>query len=409
MSDILTKNVDMYVDKKDKIVLHDKQIDDNKVLSEKNKNRLDAIDISIAGLQSSTAFLNSQLNALKTSSAASSSALKASSDTQAKRLICHDEIVYMLTSGVIETHSRSPYDDEYDTEIIAGTAGKDTNNREYTPVTVKVYKKGDTAFYSRQRNIYKIAIYKGGSSAPTEIGIVLEPTKYKMMDIYPTSGPQTTKYNTMLEPPDKFNTKKLTTMYQMFYDCEKMTKTDVSNFNTSNVTDMSEIFNYCPLLTTIDVSKWDTSKVTNMSYMFRECNSLTTLDVSNFNTSNVTNMSFMFRECNSLTTLDVSKWDTSKVTDMYGMFNGCNKLITLDVSKWNTSNVANIGRYFFSRSYSSSVLYNSIFEDCSSLTTLDVSKWNTSKIKNMNAVFSGCSSLTTLDVSKWDISNVIDM
>ena len=117
MSDILTKNVDMYVDKKDKIVLHDKQIDDNKVLSEKNKNRLDAIDISIAGLQSSTAFLNSQLNALKTSSAASSSALKASSDTQAKRLICHDEIVYMLTSGVIETHSRSPYDDEYDTEI----------------------------------------------------------------------------------------------------------------------------------------------------------------------------------------------------------------------------------------------------------------------------------------------------
>ena len=37
--------------------------------------------------------------------------------------------------------------------------------------------------------------------------------------------------------------------------------------------------------------KWDTKNVTNMSCMFYDCNSLTNIDLSNFNTSNVTYMS----------------------------------------------------------------------------------------------------------------------
>ena len=37
-----------------------------------------------------------------------------------------------------------------------------------------------------------------------------------------------------------------------------------------------------------------------MSYMFYNCNSLTKLDLSNFNAQNVINISFIFADCYSL-------------------------------------------------------------------------------------------------------------
>ena len=242
-----------------------------------------------------------------------------------KRNICNDEFIKMLSSGNIYEHTKELYDDKYDTEVITEEQDIDDNGRSFIPVTIKVYKKGDKVAYTRKENVYPVTIFDNDE----KVGIILKNDKYKMMDIYPISGPQTTKYNTMLEPPDKFNTKKLTTMEQMFYGCEKMTTLDVSNFNTSNVTNMNGMFYSCKSLTSLDVSKFNTSNVTNMRRMFNNCNKLTTLDLSNFNTSNVTNMSLMFYNCNSLTSLDVSKFDTSNVTNMNSMFNDCINLTTI--------------------------------------------------------------------------------
>ena len=71
-----------------------------------------------------------------------------------------------------------------------------------------------------------------------------------------------------------------------------------------------------------DFRCFNTKSVTNMSYMFFNCTSLTELDLSKFDTKNVTNMSNMFYLCSSLTKLDLSKFDTTKVTDMADMFTG---------------------------------------------------------------------------------------
>ena len=237
-----------------------------------------------------------------------------------KRNICNDEFIKMLSSGNIYEHTKEPYDDKYDTEVITEEQDIDDNGRSFIPVTIKVYKKGDKVAYTRKENVYPVTIF----DTDEKVGIILKNDKYKMMDIYPTSGPQTTKYNTMLEPPDKFNTKKLTTMEQMFYRCEKMAKADVSNFNTSKVTNMSYMFNGCNKLTTLDLSNFNTSKVKNMSNVFYNCSGLTTVDLTSFDTSQVTNMGNMFYNCPLLG--NIPKLNASKVTIISSFADYCKSL-----------------------------------------------------------------------------------
>jgi len=299
-----------------------------------------------------------------------------------KRNICNEEFLKMISSGNIYEHEKEDYDDKYETEVVVGTSSVDENNCMYTPVTIKVYKKGDTTPYETTQNIYKIPKVRNK--------ILLTNDYYTMRQVYPET------YATMTKLPDGvgiFNTKYLTTMENMF-EGWKGTSIDLSDLDTRNITNMRCMFGNCESLTTLNISNFNTSNVIDMKAMFSLCSSLTTLDVSKWNTSNVTNMSDMFEYCSSLTTLDVSKWNTSNVTDMSNMFYNCNSLTTIYVSKWDTSKVTDM---------------SSMFESCSSLTTIYVSKWDTSKVTDMRWMFESCSSLTTLDVSKWDTSNVTDM
>ena len=176
-----------------------------------------------------------------------------------KRNICNEEFIKMLNSGNICEHDRESYDDKYDTEVIAGEEKQDENLRLYIPVTIKVYNKqeSNSNVYKSTQNIYKIPIIRNR--------IMLTDNNYKMSDVYPNN------YNTMLEPANELNTRKLTTTRSMFYNCSKMKKLNTSNFNTSNVTNMSDMFTNCRSLTTLDVSKFDTSNVTDMSGMFSFC------------------------------------------------------------------------------------------------------------------------------------------
>ena len=120
------------------------------------------------------------------------------------------------------------------------------------------------------------------------------------------------------------NTKEVTDMADMFYECRDLSSLDVSGFNTGKVTDMSGMFYECISLKLLDVAKFNTANVKSMSNMFYRCNNLDLLNVTNFNTANVTNMQGMFYSCPALTTIYASdKFVTGQVTDGSNMFSNC--------------------------------------------------------------------------------------
>ena len=190
------------------------------------------------------------------------------------------------------------------------------------------------------------------------------------------------------------NTKKVTDMSLMFFNCSSLTSLDVTHFNTANVTNMQNMFSNCSSLTSLDVTHFNTANVTDMQYMFSNCSSLTSLDVTHFNTANVTNMQNMFSNCSSLTSLDVTNFNTANVTDMRLMFYSCSSLTSLDVTNFNTANVTDMRLMFYS---------------CSSLTSLDVTNFNTANVTDMSSMFEGCSALLSLDVTNFNTANVTKM
>ena len=216
------------------------------------------------------------------------------------------------------------------------------------------------------------------------------------------------------------NTKNVTDMRYMFFNCSSLTSLDVTHFNTANVTDMSHMFFYCSSLTLLDVTHFNTAKVKDMTCMFRGCSSLTSLDVTKFNTVNVTNMSYMFTGCSALLSLDVTNFNTANVTNMSSMFDNCSSLTSLDVTHFNTANVTNMSYMFTGCSallsldvtnFNTANVTNmsSMFDNCSSLTSLDVTHFNTANVTNMSYMFTGCSALLSLDVTNFNTANVTNM
>ena len=134
-------------------------------------------------------------------------------------------------------------------------------------------------------------------------------------------------------PP--LDTSEVTTMSNMFSNCQNLTSLDSSTWDTSKVTTMNYMFTNCRNLSEIKgIESWDTSKVTTMGNMFESCQNLTSLDSSNWDTSKVTTMSYMFSNCHNLSEIKgIESWDTSKVTTMDYMFNNCKKLSTLSTIK----------------------------------------------------------------------------
>ena len=193
-----------------------------------------------------------------------------------------------------------------------------------------------------------------------------------------------------IKAPSAF-TSRMTSMEQMFYNCEQITSLDLSSFDTSNVKTMRSMFNNCNNLTSLNISSFNTSKVESMPGMFFKCEDLIFLDLGNFDTSNVRDMTEMFFYCSGLTSLNLNNFNTSNVMEMPSMFAYCSGLTYLDLSSFNTSNVMKM---------------TSMFRDCSSLTSLDVSSFDTSNVTYMSEMFRNCNSLTSLNLSNFDTSNI---
>ncbi len=190
---------------------------------------------------------------------------------------------------------------------------------------------------------------------------------------------------------ENLNTKYVTTMRGMFYDCTSITSLDLSSFDTSNVVNMYGMFWGAEKLTTLNISGFNTSNVTDMAGMFAECYALTALDLSSFDTSNTTTMEQMFQYCRKLTTLDLSSFDTSNVTNMRGMFDSCDSLESVTMSNFDTSNVITMRGMFYA---------------CWVLESLDLSSFNTHKVESMYYMFGNCYKLKAIYVGEnWTTQN----
>ena len=131
------------------------------------------------------------------------------------------------------------------------------------------------------------------------------------------------------------NTKYVTDMSYMFYNCSELTSLNLSGWNTSKVKNLKQMFYGCKKLTSVNLGQWDTSKVEDMSGMFYQCSALTnTYDISGFtkfNTAKVKTMQSMFRDCTSLTECHMSNFTCENLTSVNSMFSGCKNLKSVDL------------------------------------------------------------------------------
>ena len=91
-----------------------------------------------------------------------------------------------------------------------------------------------------------------------------------------------------------FDTRYVTSIYNMFCHDYMLTSVDMSNFNTSSMNDMVDVFWYCESITSLDLSNFDTSKVTRMEGIFDNCKNLSYIDISSFNMTKVKDTKSMF-------------------------------------------------------------------------------------------------------------------
>lgn len=102
----------------------------------------------------------------------------------------------------------------------------------------------------------------------------------------------------------------------------------MENLNTSEVTTMQSMFDSSNIGPgDVDFSLFDTRKVTNMMSMFFNCTNIYSLDLSTFDTQNVTRTGSMFNNCKNLETIYVDDtWTMDKVSGSFMMFDGCTNL-----------------------------------------------------------------------------------
>lgn len=134
-------------------------------------------------------------------------------------------------------------------------------------------------------------------------------------------------YLTKIEGIENLNTKEVTDMSHMFYECTILPEIDLTHFNTAKVQDMSYMFNGCTKLTSLDFSSFNTENVTTSEGMFYQCQNLTTLDLRNFNPKSLTNTIGMFASCESLQSIYACDWSSTSITESYYMFSGCKNLV----------------------------------------------------------------------------------
>ena len=129
-----------------------------------------------------------------------------------------------------------------------------------------------------------------------------------------------------IENIKNLHTENVTSLRNMFYNCNSLNNLDLSYFDTSNVLSMFRTFCHCDSLDNINLSNWDTSNTTTMYGMFQLSPNLLRINLDNFNTKKVSSMNAMFYGCTSLESLDISCFNIQSLSDTRYMFRYCSNL-----------------------------------------------------------------------------------
>ena len=184
--------------------------------------------------------------------------------------------------------------------------------------------------------------------------------------------------------PDLTN---VTSLFELFFDCEGLTSLDLNTWDTSTITSLGECFQDCSNLTSLNINNWDVSNVTDMSELVENCSSLVSLDLSNWQTTSLVSLAESFQSVGTQN-LNLANWDLSNVTTLSRTFRGVYG--NVDLSNWDTSNVSDMNFVF----------NNSNINSYDFIPNLD-----TSNATTMLQMFSGSSNFDQ-SLASWDISNV---
>ena len=148
--------------------------------------------------------------------------------------------------------------------------------------------------------------------------------------------------------PSSFSKNNLKNICYLFAKCYKLTKADLSNLMTENVKDMSFMFDDCVNLETllINPDKFKTKKVTIMCNMFENCKKLKSIDLTSFDAGNVSFANSMFNECHQLEEIDLSKMKISEKANISHMFNKCENLKKINLSSFSITNKNTMNNMF---------------------------------------------------------------
>ena len=213
---------------------------------------------------------------------------------------------------------------------------------------------------------------------------------------------------------DNSNVLDMSYMFWGYYEMDGITPVpqetlDLTKFNTSKVKTMKDMF-YNSGVSTLDLSNFDTSEVTDMSNMFVNMYNIEELDVSNFNTTNLQYAVSMFQG-NRAKKIDLHGWQNNNLKDIRSMFS-LSGAKEIDLTNFRTPKVENMGFLFKDAANLERLNLTSFdtrFSNAINLKSLDVSSFNTEKVQDMGYMFSGCIALPDLNISNFDTSRVMDM
>ena len=197
-----------------------------------------------------------------------------------------------------------------------------------------------------------------------------------------------------------------TTCYMWFYGFKSLTAINGSEYlHTEYVKSMNDMFFQCVKLTKLDLSGFDTRLVQDMEWMFKECSELETIKFGeNFVTSSVANFNGMFMQCAKLKELDLSTFSTAGID---------NTNTTLPPLKAMFSMCFELKYVKFGKDFKPATDMSSFFAHCYQLETVvvDNDDWNTSEITRADAIFAYCRTedlthkLTGGNGTVWDAVN----
>ena len=170
---------------------------------------------------------------------------------------------------------------------------------------------------------------------------------------------------------------------------------EVNYIYASSLTSGWQMFMDCTKLTTVRADDWDVSHIETFNGFFMSCSSLQYFYSNNWNVTGISSGSGLwsfFNGCSSLTSVDLSTWTTPSdfpITMGY-FFQSCSKLASVNLSGWSMNS------------------HENMFTNCSSLKTITAKGISSTTANNLltslNSVTNGTITISTIDGGEVDTS-----